>query len=163
MMDREEVLKQATSRYYTDKDLFGDVEEGIMIALSQVVIPGKHDEIREAARIAAACALLIREHREKEAGSSPPTTSEWITVEAAGGNAGGRGSFGVIVHAFGVTDTAESITANEKIVWIECGSNLIATKQFSRTTEQGEIESWVNTMLEEHNKTCPLVQEKKGE
>lgn len=63
--DREEILKEATKRHYIDHEFHILVDEAVMITLSKVVVPEKHEEIVDAARISASVALIIAERQLK--------------------------------------------------------------------------------------------------
>lgn len=62
-INREEILKEATSRYYTDPDFNVLVENAIMLTLAQpeTIIPGMHERVRATARWGAVFALILQE------------------------------------------------------------------------------------------------------
>lgn len=70
-MDKDELLKTATARFYSDPQFNEVVETAIMVVLAKNIIPGKHNEIREIARQAASFALILAE-RDRDESSEPP-------------------------------------------------------------------------------------------
>lgn len=60
------------------------------------------------------------------------------------------------VFEVGISETTDSLSRNEFVVWMLCGCRTFEQKNFKRGTEPADVEAWVGSILEDHKKECPL-------